>query len=442
MLTQSLTYQPRFKERDVERILARAATAAAATALLPVALGRACFDVPWRASLAERFGGGDWNTVPEDFSSCLWIHAASVGEVTGVAPVLDLLRKKYPAEKILVSTTSLTGKEKARETKLADMVCLLPFDHPWFVRRVLQRIKPKLFLVSETELWPNLLFQLASNKVPVVVINGRISDYSFPKYQYLGCVVRPMLSTITGVLAQTELDRQRFVGLGMNPARVYVVGSTKYDRIVPSLNEEELQEFARDLGLSLAQPCFVAGSVRQGEDEEVIKAYTEALRDVPALQMIIAPRHPERFEEVAKLLNAYGLRYNRRSQGQAEQNKAVLLLDTLGELTKVYALASFVFVGGTLVNIGGHNPLEAAAYSKAVIVGPYTTNVREAIVALREEKGVSEVTCAQDLAEVLVKLTSEIELCLRMGKNAHHVWGRNIGATQRVMGHLEEWYTS
>ncbi len=416
-------------------ILAKAAAAMAATSLLPLAVAKACIDANWRASLAERFGGAAWQGVDCSVCERVWFHGASVGEVGGMLPVVEQFKQIYPQTPLLISTTSGTGKSRAIDARAAEAVCLLPFDHPYFVRRAIARVNPRLVVISETELWPNLMFALHERRIPVVIINGRISDYSFPRYRRLRALISPVLRAVSRVLVQTGLDRERFIELGARAECVEVVGSTKYDRKVPELADAELASLAQSFGISRAKPVFVAGSVREAEDAAVIEAYCAAKTAVPGLQAIIAPRHPERFAETAQLLAAHNIDFNRRSMPCSEV-KPVLLLDSLGELVQAYALASFVFVGATLVDIGGHNPLEPAAYSKPVIFGPYTGNVRDAVGALLERGGGFEVRAAPQLAQMIVRLCRDEQLCRQSGEAAQSVWRENIGATSRVIKEL------
>lgn len=409
--------------------------ALAGTGMLPPVLLKAVVNRNWRESLKERFGGGDWEDAAAVVQDCVWFHAASVGEVGGVAPLVTAFRQEFAARSVLISTTSTTGKQEALKRGLSEAVCLLTLDQPYFVRRVLDGVNPRLVVISETELWPNLFFALSKRDIPVALVNGRISDYSFPRYRKIRSLIAPALSLLHLACVQTELDAERFAALGVPEERIVVTGSTKYDHSVQAVSEEDKAQLAISFGVSREQPCFVAGSVREHEDEIVIKAFVAARKQMPELQMIIAPRHPERFEQVASLLGRADLRFQRRS-ADSKSDTGVLLLDTLGELKKAYSLASFAFVGGSLVDIGGHNPLEPAAYQVPVIVGPHTSNVRDAIWSLRQSKAVFEVDGIEDLEATLIKLARDKDLRTESGQGAYTVWQSNLGATERIMAHL------
>ena len=411
-------------------------TGAFATGVLPPYVLKACIDSNWRAGLNERFGSGAWSGIDSSAHS-IWFHAASVGEVSGLSPVLEKLRQKHPNEHFVLSTTSATGRREALERRLSDVVSLLPFDHPWIVSRVLGQVNPKLVVITETEIWPNLLFALQGRSIPAVIINGRISDYTFPRYQKLKTLLQPMWEAFEMVLAQTEIDSQRYAALGMPQEKIQVVGSTKYDRRPLELSDQDLSQLWISYGLEQEKPCLVAGSVRAKEDQMVIEAYTRARKSLPDLQLLIAARHPERFSKVAELLEHAELPFNRRSSGDAVEKKPVLLLDTLGELSQAYAIATAAFVGGSLVDIGGHNPLEPAAFRTPVIVGPYTATVRDAVASMKNLGGLREVDSSAGLAAAIEELISNQEACSAAGHAAYLAWQKNLGATERVLKCLD-----
>jgi len=422
----------------VERKLAKALSSVLSSLLLPSLFFRAVYDKAWRASVPERLGKGNWRLISngEDGRHRVWFHGASVGEIRGISPLIKKFIQSHSANEVLISTTSLTGRKEA--ASFCSNSCLLPFDHPFVVRKVIERANPKLFVVTETELWPNMFYALDRKNIPIVLINGRLSDYSFPAYYRFRSLISPALRLIHNVLVQTELDRERFAKLGVDQSRITVVGSTKYDQAPTTLNASERKARAHLLGLNPDQPCFVAGSVRPQEEQMVIEAYSQAKAQVPNLQMIIAPRHPERFEHVANILSSEGLEFQRRSKGDAQDVKPIHLLDTLGELANAYGIASFSFVGGSLVNIGGHNPLEPAAYRAPVIMGPYTANVRDAISSLKYYGGLCEVNDAKELGDSIVLFSTNENKRTAIGENAYNAWKSNQGATAKVMEVLND----
>ncbi|OVE79661.1 hypothetical protein BVY02_02575 [bacterium J17] len=390
---------------------------------------RSIWDPKWRESLPERLGFAGWSNVD---GAVIWVHAASVGEVVGALPLLAELRAQRPESKILLTTTSVTGRAEAKRRAKADYVLLAPLDHLLVLFRVLGCVRPQILVLVETEIWPSQLLIFSAKAIPIVLVNGRISDSSFPSYSRLGIFFRPLLSRISFFLVQSTLDAERFISLGAQETRVQVNGSTKYDAGGLSVSEEDKKALRSELGLASDAPVFVAGSVRPKEDEIVVDAYRAARGTVPNLQLVIAPRHPERFDEVAKILDKAGLQYGRRSKGEPVSER-VLLLDTLGELGKVYSLCDFSFVGGSLVNIGGHNPLEPASFSKAVIVGPYTHNVRDAVASLKREGGMIEVETCSELTQALLRLTEDVAFRDSVAEAAYRVWQSNNGATKKTL---------
>ncbi len=400
-----------------------------------IALGllvlRAFFDSVWRAMLPERLGFGGWSRVaPRE--ECVWIHAASVGEVRGIEPVISAIRRDFPELWIMVTTTSVTGRREVLERRFCETPCLLPLDHPLTMRRIIRKLKPKLVIITETELWPSLFFALAARRVPLMLVNARISHFSFPMYRRFSMFTQATLRCLTKLLVQTNQDATRFLLLGAKREAIEVVGSTKYDRTPADSSETDREQLVSSLGLERSRPCFVAGSVRPTEDASVIAAYLLAREVIPNLQMVIAPRHPERFELVAELLERYQVPFARRSEGPAQQAHSVVLLDTIGELDSIYSIATCAFIGGTLANFGGHNPLEAAAFAVPIIVGPHIGNIRDAVSQLESEQGVLKVSGSAELADCIIQLCNDPSLRERTGSAAHRVWNRNIGATRDV----------
>ena len=391
------------------------------------------FSRKYRTYFLDRFASGSWNLVSsQPGKKLVWCHGASVGEIGGVTPIISRLQDSDLPTSIIVSTTSVAGKEEAQKKKWCEIAALLPLDHPMLMRRLIRRLQPDICVIVETEIWPSMLLELHRANVPVVLVNGRISDYSYPRYRKIKWVMRRALDCINSILVQAERDKQRFISLGADKDKVCIAGSTKYDKPVRSIKESDRDSLAKEMGISVDQPCFVAGSVRAGEDEIVIKGYLLAKKQNPKLQMIIAPRHVAKFSVVADLLKKYKIDFNRRTNGEAKESKSVLLLDTIGELSSAYSLASVSFVGGSLVNIGGHNPLEPASYGSPVIVGPYTSNVQDAVSDLEGVEALFVVKDEVELAEELAVLLDDIELCREKGKNAHRVWTANLGATEYV----------
>lgn len=417
---------------------ARLVSAIGSTVALPLVVGKSLIDPKMKGTLAERFSA----TSPEleYYRQGIWMHAASVGELEGVKPVVDSLQRNFSFNRIFVTTTSRTGRESAKSRKICSDARLLPFDHPAIVAKLVHFLVPKIFVLFETELWPNLLYALHDARVPTVITNGRISDYSFPRYQKMKWFFSPLLRNVEACFVQSERYVERFEVLGVPKERIIVSGSTKYDQ-GSAFTEEVITSFRRELGLEEGAPCLVAGSVRPGEDVEVIRAYKSAKSSIPSSQMIIAPRHPEKFQEVADLLTSEGIEFYRRSHGTASARHSVVLLDTLGELKKAYALGTVSFVGATLVDIGGHNPFEPAMFGCPVIMGPHVNNVRDAVEELKLAEGISIVQNEKELERELRSFFTEPERRTRMGENARAVWQKNIGASEQVVQRIASYLT-
>lgn len=400
-----------------------------------------------RQDLSDRLVLGDWRKFKsESFQGVeddkahrkakrIWFHAASVGEVGALFQVFKLVREQFSDVEIFVTTTSQTGKSRVLKEVQVDGVCLLPFDVPVLMRKAIKRIEPDLVLSSETELWPNLFFALEDARIPLLLVNARISDYSFPMYLKFRGIFTRMLQVPLKILAQTAVDAERYSSLGAKD--VVVAGSSKYENPPSRFSKEEKKAYFEELGLDNKAPCIVAGSVRPIEDEIVIRAYLNARARIPSLQMVIAPRHPEDFEKVGLMLERFGIQFTRRSDWKTGFTSgelcSVVLLDTIGELSKAYAVGTMAFVGATLVDIGGHNPLEPASYSVPVIVGPYTSNVRGAVAELKRKNAVLEVSNVDSLSDAFVKFASDEIFRVQSGQGAHSVWNSFQGASARIM---------
>ncbi|MCC6932254.1 MAG: 3-deoxy-D-manno-octulosonic acid transferase [Deltaproteobacteria bacterium] len=391
---------------------------------------RALQDKQWAKGMEDRLGAGRWEQLTA--TDLVWIHCASVGELNGIIPLLTELKEILPAQKVLLTTTSITGQAEIEKKSLSPHHCLLPFDSYSVVKKIVKRIKPRLFVVSETELWPNLIERLAKEKVPLMLINGRISNYSFPRYRWARNYFAPLLNRFAHLLVQTEVDKERFLAIGASADKIVRAGCTKYDKPAPQFSAAELTKVKQEFGMSSEQVTFVAGSVRPGEEKIVIETFKALLDKHKNFQMIIAPRHADQYEPICEMLKSYGLNIHRRSNGPVVGSVDVLLLDTMGELAKTYALCDFAFVGGSLVDIGGHNPFESAAYGKPVVMGKYVNNVREIALDLQQQGGMQIVQDASAYVAAIEKLLTDEEYRQSAGAKALTVWQKHQGATKQV----------
>lgn len=356
----------------------------------------------------------------------IWVHAVSVGEVMAAHPLIRELKKKYPDRKLLLSTVTVTGNYTARRrVPEADAVFFFPFDYPWVVRRVIRGINPEVVLIAETELWPNFFRELKRANIPSALINGRISIKSHKNYLLFKSFFTQVFQQVDLFCMQSEADAERIKDIGAESGKIIVTGNLKFDQKIPSVNSLP----------KVVQPgkkVITAGSTHRGEEAVLLQIFSELREKYPELLLIIAPRHPERFDEVAGLINKAGFECQRRTRLRGDI-KDVLLLDTIGELRAFYALCDIAFVGGSLVKVGGHNLLEPAAMRKPVIFSRYMFNFKEISEALIAEGGGVMVRDKDQLLVECDRLLADKELAKRMGEKAFRVIELNSGAAQKTI---------
>lgn len=376
---------------------------------------------------AERFGWGARSAAPS-----LWLHAVSLGEVAASAELVRVLRARHPGVPFVLSTSTPTGRARARALFGSEVdVRFLPYDTPGAVRRFLDRIRPRVAIILETELWPNLIRGCARRGVPVVIASARLSAKSVSRYRRLGGLFRETLAASTLIAAQSRADAERFISVGADPDRTQVVGNVKFD-VEPddSIRAKGRELRSRYLG---ARPVWVAGSTHAGEEEQVLAAHAELRREVPDLLLLLVPRHPQRFESVAALLQRAGVRFDRRSRaGSVRPDAEVLLVDSVGELTVLYAAADAAFVGGSLVPVGGHNLLEPAVLGVPVITGPHTENARDIARSLIERGGAVEAADARALAGAMKRLLRDPAARAQAVRSAQEFVDAHRGAAERL----------
>lgn len=371
--------------------------------LLPLALLRLYWrggnEAGHRQRWAERLGYIP--TLPQ--AGCLWVHAVSVGETRAALPLIRALQARYPEIPLLVTTTTLTGSRQVLEA-LGSQVhhVYAPYDLPGAVRRFLQRARPRLMILMETELWPNLLRGCALRKVPVLLANARLSERSARGYRRVRPLTAAMLHDVTLIAAQAEADAIRFRGLGAPNVRT--VGNLKYDLTIPDGLIEQGKALRREI-LGETRPVWIAASTHAGEEEQILQAFSLLRGHWPDLLLLLVPRHPERFAKVAGLCQQQGLEFVRRSEQRAcSAETAVFLGDSMGELLLFYAAADLAFVGGSLVPVGGHNVLEPALLGLPVLFGPHMFNFSEPAKKLLTVGSAWQVVNAKALAEITNEL--------------------------------------
>lgn len=380
----------------------------------------------------------------------VWLHACSVGEVVAAAPIINAIRRAEPLVHIVLSTMTVTGREMARRRNLeVDALVYFPLDMPFVVGRALEAVKPDAVVMVDTELWPNIMAVARSMGIRTAVVNGRISDRAFPRDRAVRPIMAWTLGNVELVLAQSERDAERFIALGAAPEKVRVVGNAKFDEDPAAVSAAEADKLRRDLGLPPDAPVLVAGSTREGEEEKVLEAFDTLRHEIRDAQLVIAPRHPERGDAVERLVTERGWAAHRRSralaaeggpsdQPAAESQVRVVILDTIGELTRVYALATVVFVGGSLVPCGGHNILQPIALGKPTLMGPHVDNQRDIADIALQEQAAFTVADPDELAATAARIiNSEAEQEL-LAARCRAMLDRHRGAARRHAQHVVE----
>jgi 3-deoxy-D-manno-octulosonic-acid transferase len=378
-----------------------------------------------------------------DGDESIWVHAVSVGEVLVARPLIAELRRRYPRLRIFLSTTTLTGQKLAkRDVRDVDGVFYFPFDWTVTVRRTLKLVRPRLFVMMETEIWPNLLRECRRRGVKTVVVNARISYRSYPRYRIVRPFFRRVLADIDHFCVQGEESARRLVDLGADPARVTVTGSLKFDSLDlspleaprgrPASGPARVLRFFR---MSPNRPVIVAGSTLRGEEEAVIRAFNRVRTAGGNALLVIAARHPERFAEVERLCRQEGLATVRRTELpiDAEPRADAVILDTIGELAQLYQIATAVFVGGSLVAAGGHNILEPAVFGKPIVFGPHMQNFGEIAEAFLRNGAAVQVRTERELEDTVVSLMNDPVRRARLGAAARALVEANRGAKDRTL---------
>lgn len=390
----------------------------------------------YRAGLAERFGRVPARLkLPPPDETSIWIHAVSVGEVLAASGVIAGLKADFPEHRIFISTTTLTGQKLARDRFGVQNVFYLPLDLPLAILPVLRAVRPGLLVLAETEFWPNLLRLAKKNGARIAVANARISDRSFPGYRRCRFLLRRVLENVDLYLAQTETDRERLIAIGAVAERIRVSGNLKFDVKAPA--DSALARALRH-GMVPAQKVVVFGSTVESEEELIVPCIKAVLNEFRDALIVLAPRHPERFDEVVELLRSSGLSFWRRSLWDSNPiGGGVLLLDSIGELASMYALADVAFVGGSLAPRGGHNVLEPAQFAKPILVGPNTGNFRDIVRAFIAQDALRVVTATQLTAALLHLLRSPQE-ATELGARGWRVVEAGRGSTRRTLNALRE----
>lgn len=401
----------------------------------PVFLYRLIREAGFGERLKQSFGWLPPETVAKVANkNAIWLHAASVGEIVATSPMVKEIKKEMPDSVVVISVVTASGYDMAKRIiPEADGVIFFPLDLPWLSCHVVKKIAPQAFLLVETELWPNFLKASRKSGIPVMMVNGRIGDKSFGNYRYLGSVLQDMLQTVVKFCMQSSIDAQYIIKLGADPQRVMVTGNTKYDQTYTDVSEDEQKLLISQYGFAGQRPIIIAGSTHKGEEESLFASFGKIRNRFPQACLVIAPRDIQRADELVSMAAASGHRAVKRSKLEKENagGHNTVILDTIGELGRVYSIADVVFVGGSLIPQGGHNILEPAAHGKPIVVGPHMFNFKDIYALLSDRKACITAKDPALLTDKLLAVLENKELSETMSKNARAIIEENRGAAHK-----------
>lgn len=374
----------------------------------------------------------------------IWIHAVSVGEAMAARNLVKEIRIAYPDKRFFITTVTPTGNKIARGIAgKADFISYLPLDFSFTVRSVVDKIKPALFIVMETEIWPNLISYLYRRNIPVILVNARISDRSFRGYSSIKFLLKPLLNKINLFCVQSQTDAQRLMRLGVREDRIEITGNMKFDSGDYTDAKKDYTDYRLKLALTPEEKLLVAGSTHAGEEEIILDVYKNLLNEFPYLRLLIAPRHPERAKEIEKIAFKHGfpsiLISTLRPEPKASKLKPVFILDTIGQLAYFYNLAEIVFVGGSLIKKGGHNILEPASLGKAIIFGPYMFNFRDIADLFLQGKAAVLARNKEEFGINMRDLLNNPERIAELGERSRAVLLQNQGSTRKNMEYISNY---
>ncbi|MDD5292331.1 MAG: 3-deoxy-D-manno-octulosonic acid transferase [Candidatus Omnitrophica bacterium] len=390
----------------------------------------------------KRFLIGDkavWQVIKA--KETIWLHAVSLGEVLTCKNLINKLSRKYPDKAILITTVTATGMASAKSLSKDNIVSLyMPFDLGFLISHFIKTIKPNMLILLETELWPNLLYYSQKKEVPVLVLNARLSDRSFGKYRLFSWFVKRLVKPVKMFCAQSDLDAGRFAQIGIEKERIKITGNMKFDTIdaLDKVQSEEMLNLKDRISLASQDFLIVAGSTHDKEEEYILDIFKKLKGQFKNLRLLIAPRHLERIDSIEKMIARKGLKPYRCSSFNSPSSDGVLILDAVGKLLLIYGLADLVFVGGSLVPVGGHNILEPAFFGKPIIVGPYTHNFREITEAFLSAGALAQAEDVKDMESKIAELISNRDRLIELGRAAKSVLSSRQGATPANLAIIEK----
>ncbi len=396
----------------------------------------------YREGFREKFLG----QIPrrDSQAQCVWFHAVSVGEVLQIEPVVNAWKERHPDWEVAISITTQTGMQVARKTYSDCRLFYCPLDFSWAIRNTIRRLSPSCLALVELELWPNLILETHRASIPVTLINGRLSANSYKGYRRFRVLIRPLLQRFSLIVAQNSEYADRFLALGASASRLGIAGSIKFDRLMTDPKHSRVQELCKAFAILPNAPVLMAGSTGEPEESLILSAWKTLRNEFPDLQLIIAPRHQERFDEVSQLIQDAGSPVLRRSlinsgvpSGIDVDSSTVRLLDTLGELSACWGLADIAFVGGSFNQRGGQNMMEPAGYGAAVVLGPNTWNFVEVVEELERRKACMVIPTGEELADCISVLLHQPGNAELIGNAARKYVISQQGATQKTMEWIE-----
>ncbi len=368
----------------------------------------------------------------------IFFHAVSVGEVNAIEALVKKTREAFPNANIVLSTTTKTGQEIANKklSSTVDAITYFPFDYFFSVLSFLNTVKPNKIIIAETEIWPDFVYLAKRQNIPVYIVNGRLSPHSYNGYKNFSFFFKHVLSQYAGIFMQTKGDMDRILNVGAKPEITKVMGNLKFD-ISPTMNSSEITKLAIEMQLN-GKKMIAAASTHKGEDEIVLDAYKKVKQDYPEVKLLLAPRHPERYDAVENLLKESGFSYGRRSQKDTFLNNDIIMLDTMGELMKMFSICHLAFIGGSFSSTGGHNPLEANIWRKPVLSGSCVFNFKDIYDYLTKTKAAKIANSADELADDMKKLLDDKKYYAQACLDTQKIFDENRGAVKFVINELKK----
>lgn len=405
--------------------------------LLPVILISLALVPKFRAGLFTKLGFyPDFNL--DRNKKTIFFHAVSVGEVNAVEALIKKTRENFPDANIVLSTTTKTGQEIAHKKleKTVNAITYFPFDFFFSINSFLNAVKPDKIVIAETEIWPDFVYLANRRNIPVYIVNGRLSPNSYKGYKKFSFFFKPVLAQYKGIYMQTQGDVERILDVGAKQDITKCMGNLKFD-IKPTLSDSQITELAESLKLNGAR-MIAAASTHKGEDEIVLEAFKELKAQFPEIKLLLAPRHPERYEKVSELIAQSGFSFGKRSQNDTFENNDIIMLDTMGELMKMFSICHFAFIGGSFSTTGGHNPLEANIWGKPVVSGDCVFNFKDIYAFLTQTNAAKLSSTPQELKEDMTKLLADDEFYQKACDDTHKIFDENSGAVDFVINVLKE----